>query len=120
MYSLDLPDLMFYDFEKIFEKYDNITFDEWAKEKKVAQDIYDIIMKPGLAVTLNDRDIFSAAEMLMFMQLYFLSNAESDHREMVVTDHYNDVLKPWSEYLQKKGVKLEYIIINYLNNLYSI
>lgn len=105
LYSLDLPDLMFYEFDKIFEKYDNITFAEWAEEKKVAQDILDIIMKPGLAVTLNDRDIFSAAEMLMFMQLYFLSNSESDHREMAITDHYNAVLKPWSEYLQKKGVK---------------
>jgi hypothetical protein len=37
---LGLPDLMFYDFNHINEKYDNITYIEWVKEKKIPQDIY--------------------------------------------------------------------------------
>ena len=96
---------MFYDFNHINEKYDNITFDEWAQEKKVAQDFYDIVLKPALSVTLNEREIFSAAEMLAFMQIYFLSNSESDGREVAKINYEDAVLKPWKNYLKNKNVK---------------
>jgi hypothetical protein len=103
--TLGLPDLMFYDFNHVNEKYDNITFDEWAQEKKVAQDFYDIVLKPALSVTLNEREIFSAAEMLAFMQIYFLSNSESDGREVAKINYEDAVLKPWKDYLKNKNVK---------------
>jgi hypothetical protein len=100
-----MPDLMFYDFEHINEKYDNITFDEWAKEKKVDQRFYDIVLRPTLSVTLNEREIFSAAEMLAFMQIYFLSNSESDGREVAKINYEDAILKPWKDYLRSKNVK---------------
>jgi len=103
--TLGLPDLMFYDFDHINQKYDNITFDEWAKEKKVDQKFYDIVLRPTLSVTLNEREIFSAAEMLAFMQIYFLSNAESDGREVAKINYEDAVLKPWKDYLRSKNVK---------------
>ena len=103
--GLSLPDLMFYDFDKVYEKYDNISFKDWATQKKVEQDFYDIIMQPALSVTLNERDIFSAAEMLTFMQIYFLSNSQSDNRE-VATKNYDDaILKPWRSYLESRKVR---------------
>ena len=37
---LGLPDLMFYDYNHINQKYDNITYIEWVKDKKIPQDIY--------------------------------------------------------------------------------
>lgn len=103
--TLSLPDMVFYDFDKIYAKYDNISFREWAVEKHVAQDFYDIIMQPSLSVTLNDRANFSAAEMLAFMQIYFLSNSESDNREVATINYYAAVLKPWTDYLLKKNVR---------------
>jgi hypothetical protein len=53
----------------MFAEYDNISFADWAELKHVAKPFYDIIMQPSLSVTLNERDIFSAAEMLMFQQV---------------------------------------------------
>lgn len=96
---------MFYKYDKMFEEYDNISFQQWAQEKHVAQDFYDIIMQPSLSVTLNERDIFSAAEMLMFQQVYFLSTPESDNREVTNINYYDAILKPWVDYLESKGVK---------------
>ena len=103
--SLSLPDMIFYDFDKINEKYDNITFTEWAKHKKVAQDFYDIILKPALSVTLNEPETFSAAEMLAFIQIYFLTNSKADTREVTNVNYYQAILGPWTDYLKKLNVK---------------
>lgn len=102
---LSLPDMIFYDFDHINEKYDNITFHQWAIDKKVPQSFYDIIMKPALSVTLNEQEIFSAAEMLAFIQIFFLTNSESDNREVANINYYEAVLKPWTDYLLKLNVK---------------
>lgn len=103
--TLSLPDMIFYDFDHINEKYDNLTFHQWATEKKVAQDFYDIIMKPALSVTLNEPESFSAAEMLAFIQIYFLTNSKADTREVANVNYYQAVLGPWSDYLKKLNVK---------------
>jgi hypothetical protein len=103
--SLSLPDMIFYEYNEIFRKYDNISFKEWATEKHVAQDFYDIIMQPSLSVTLNEREIFSAAEMLMFMQIYFLTTSDADNREVTTINYYDAILGPWQNYLQKLNVK---------------
>lgn len=104
--TLSLPDLMFYDFNNVYNKYDNISFRQWANEKKVSQPFYDIIMQPSLSVTLNEREIFSAAEMLTFMQIYFLTSAEADHREVATINYYDAVLGPWRKYLENKNVRI--------------
>jgi hypothetical protein len=98
--------MIFFDYNTIYERLDNITFHEWAVEKKVAQDFYDIILDPALSVTLNDRDTFSAAEMLTFVQMYFLSSSDSDHRETCTTNFYDAVIKPWTDRLTQLKVRL--------------
>ena len=101
---LGMPDLIFFDFDEIYQKYDNITFHQWALEKKVAKDFYDIIMDPALSITVNDRELFSAAEMLMYMQMYFLTNSESDYRELANVNFQEGILTPWTNYLKSKNV----------------
>ena len=102
---LGLPDLMFYDFDHINAKYDNITYVEWVKEKKIPQDIYDIILQPPLSVTLNERDLFSAAEMLAYIQIYFLSSTESNGHDVTKINNDDAILKPWKSYLRNLNVK---------------
>lgn len=109
--SLSMPDLFFYDFDTVYEKYDNITFDEWAKLKYVNKKFYEIVLQPALSITLNEREQFSAAEMLMMQQVYFLSTPESDKREVTTINYYDAVLKPWSDYLKSKGAKYYSIIL---------
>ena len=87
--SLSMKDLFFYDFDEIYEKYDNYTFDEWAKMKYVNEKFYRIVLQPALSITLNERETFSAAEMLMMNQVYFLSNADSDKRIVTNKNYYH-------------------------------
>ncbi len=87
--SLSMKDLFFYDFDEIYEKYDNYTFDEWAKMKYVNEKFYKIVLQPALSITLNERESFSAAEMLMMNQVYFLSNADSDKRIVTNKNYYH-------------------------------
>ena len=103
--TLGLPDLMFYDFEHINEKYDNITFVEWVKQKKIPQDIYDIILQPPLSVTLNERKIFSATEMLAYIQIYFLSSTLSNGHDVTNINYDDAILKPWLNHLKKFNTK---------------
>ena len=100
-----LPDMVFFDYNTIYERLDEISFHEWAIEKKVAKDFYDIIMDPALSVTLNDREILSAAEMLTYIQMYFLSSSDSDHRETSTTNFYDSVIKPWIDRLTDLKVR---------------
>lgn len=104
--SLCLPDLLYFDYDKVFEKYDNLTFAEWAKEKKVAESFYKIIMQPSLSVTLNEQEIFSAAEMLSFMQIYFLTNAKADGREVLTTNFHDGIIQPWLDHLSARNVQV--------------
>jgi hypothetical protein len=100
-----MPDLIFYDFDKCNEKYDNISFRQWADQTHVAAPFYDIVLQPALSVTLNERDIFSAAEMLAFQQVYFLTTDYADKREVAKVNYYQAVLKPWVDYLESKNTK---------------
>jgi hypothetical protein len=103
--SESLADLLWFDFDSVNSKYDNISFREWADEKHVAAPFYDIILQPALSVTLNERDIFSAAEMLSFQQIYFLTNEDADVRQVTKINYYHAILKPWVDYLESKNVK---------------
>lgn len=103
--SLSLRDLLFFDFDRINSEYDNISFKQWAEEKHVAKPFYDIVLQPALSVTLNERDIFSAAEMLSFQQIYFLTNSDADTRETANINYYHAVLKPWVDRLESHKTK---------------
>ena len=98
-------DLMFYEYDTAFAKYDNISFNEWARIKNIDKKFYEIMLKPALSVTVNEGETFSAAEMLMIQQIYFLSSAESDQREVTNINYYHGILKPWVDYLERKEVK---------------
>ena len=54
-------DLMFYDYDKTFAKYDNLTFQEWADSKYVNKKFYEIMLKPALSVSLNEGEVFRHA-----------------------------------------------------------
>ncbi|XP_033120151.1 uncharacterized protein LOC117119432 isoform X2 [Anneissia japonica] len=104
---LSLPDLFYYNYDTVFEKYANISLDNWAKEKHVDEAFYNIIMRPALSVTLNERHTISAAEMLTYMQLYFLSEPEADGRETTTKNYQDAIIGPWTKTLEHLGVRIQ-------------
>ena len=64
-------------------------------------------MAPSLSVTVNERQVLSAAEMLTYQHIYFLSHPRADKREVTAEDYYTAVLGPWEKRLRNYGVELE-------------
>ena len=98
-----LPDLVGFDHSKVYEKYDNITFKEWATLKQINKDFYNIILQPAASVTLNDSDKVSAAEMLMYTNYYFLGHPRAFWRKVTNVDHATAVINPMANYIRQKG-----------------
>lgn len=101
-----IREVLFFNYKNNYERLDNITFAELAKQRKVNKKFYDIVMEPAASVTLNDPNTISAAEMCLYMHLYFLSHPKAFNREVTTKDHYTGLLKPWVEKLQKFGTRI--------------
>ncbi|XP_070573119.1 carotenoid phi-ring synthase-like [Ptychodera flava] len=104
---LALPDMIWFNHDTVYEQYDNMTFVEWAKESRIDPKFFDILLKPALSVSLNEQQTMSAAEMLMYIQMYFLSDAKADSREVTTKNYHTAVLEPWLKKLASYGTKIE-------------
>ncbi len=56
-----------------------------------------------MSVTLNEPKVISAATMLTFMHLYFLSDPDADKREIVTSPFNVAIIEPWADYITSKG-----------------
>jgi uncharacterized protein with NAD-binding domain and iron-sulfur cluster len=100
-------EMIFFDFDKVYDRFDNMTFTEWSDEYQVNKKLFDLMYMPALSVTLNEPEKISAAEVLIFIHMYFLSDAQADNRIMTKLNSYDAVLKPWVEYLEKRNTKIQ-------------
>lgn len=104
--TLAAPDLVWFNYDTVYEQYDDISFYEWADRKKIDRTFFEIMMEPAMSVTLNDPNVISAATMLVLMQLYFLSDPEADRREVLKVPFNRGVLFPWAKHLMSRGAKI--------------
>jgi isorenieratene synthase len=98
-----LPDILAYDFSRVYKDHDDITLVDYARKRMVNKDFYNVVMEPAASVTLNDPDKVSAAEMLTFMQLYFLGHPKAFWRKVTTVDHGTAVIEPMAERVRKFG-----------------
>lgn len=101
-----MPEIVAYNFDRNENPkfgYDKITLAEYAKQRRVNKDFYNIVMEPAASVTLNDPDKVSAAEMLTFMQIYFLGHPKAFWRKVTTVDHGTAVIEPMAERIRKFG-----------------
>lgn len=101
-----IGDVLLYRHRTIYDRLDHITFDEWAKKKKISKKFYDIFMEPASSVTLNDPSKVSAAEMIHFMHYYFTGQPRAMNREVTTVDHGTAVIDPWVRQLEANGVEM--------------
>lgn len=101
-----IRDVLFFNYKKNYQRLDNVTFKDFAKSRGVNKKFYDIVMEPAASVTLNDPNTVSAAEMALYMHLYFLSQPKAFNREVTTQDHYNALLKPWADRLKQLGARI--------------
>jgi isorenieratene synthase len=101
-----LPDLFQFDFRRVFQRLDGITFDEWMRRTRVTERFADVVLRPAAHVTLNRVEDLSAAEMVLFQHLYFTSQPFAFDREVTTVDHGTAVIDPWVTHLRRLGVQV--------------
>lgn len=103
-------EMVYFDYNTVYERFDNISFPEWCESYKVNKKLLDLMYMPALSVTFNEPDKISAAEVLVFIHMYFLSSPKADNRVFTRVNSFEAVLKPWADHLLKQNAK---ILINH-------
>ena len=98
-----LPDLFQFDFARVFDRLDGLTFPEWIRRTNVTKRFEDVILQPAAHVTLNRVADLSAAEMVLYQHLYFTSQPFAFDRQVTTVDHGTAVIDPWVARLRALG-----------------
>lgn len=98
-----LPDVMGFRFGGLHDRLDHLTFFEWMDRVRVSTRFRDVIFQPAAHVTLNREDELSAAEMLLYMHMYFTSQPYAFDRIIPTVDHGTAVIDPWVARLRGLG-----------------
>ncbi|XP_054749100.2 carotenoid phi-ring synthase-like isoform X1 [Lytechinus pictus] len=97
----------YYNHDTVYQRYGNITFDEWAEAERAPVWFADTVLRPALSVTFNERTVLNAAEILMYSHFYFTGDEKADQRLIAKVDHRTAVFDPWEHRLKSLGVKIE-------------
>lgn len=98
-----LPDLLQFNFDGLYDRLDGETFVHWMDRLGVGQKFRDIVLQPAAHVTLNRQADLSAAEMLLYQHLYFVSQPYAFDREITTVDHGTALIDPWVARLRELG-----------------
>lgn len=102
-----LTDVMHYNHAHNYRHNDDETFESWARRKHIGDTFYNVLLQPAASVTLNNPSQISAAEMIMYMHLYMVSQPRAMDREITTVDHETAVIGPWRRHLEDLGVTFE-------------
>jgi isorenieratene synthase len=101
-----IPDLMYFRYEDIYDRLDNISYHEWADRHGVSKKLFAILFEPAASVTINDPETISAAELVMWTHYFFIGHPKSMWREIAIDHHARTLLDPWLDYLKKYDFKV--------------
>ncbi len=99
-----IPDLMFFRYESIYDRLDDISYKEWAKRRGVSDKLFAVLFEPAASVTINDPETISAAELVMWSHLFFIGHPKAMWREIALDHHAQVLLDPWAAHLKELGV----------------
>jgi isorenieratene synthase len=102
-----MVDVVFFDHSTVYQKFDQITFEEWMERARVDNTFREVVMRPASSVTLNDPNKLSAAEMINFQHIYFIGHPRAFHRKVTTQDHETAVIGPWAAKLRDLGVRID-------------
>jgi carotenoid phi-ring synthase / carotenoid chi-ring synthase len=101
-----LYDLMKYDGEKTFAKFDGVDFAQFAVEGNINRPMVETVLAPFGKTTLNRLSRLSAAEAIRFFHFYFMGNPEGLGFSYLTRDSMTAVIEPLARRLQSLGGKI--------------
>ncbi|NRA64160.1 MAG: FAD-dependent oxidoreductase [Pseudobacteriovorax sp.] len=98
-----IVDAVFYNHDTVYKRFDKESFADFAKRTNINRDFYNVVMEPAASVTLNDIEKISAAEMLMYMHLFFIGDPDAFNRKVATVDHGTAVINPMANAIRMEG-----------------
>lgn len=100
-------DVLRFRMDGLYDRLDDISFFDWMQRTGVSPKFRDIFLQPAAHVTLNRESELSAAEMVLYQHLYFISQPFAFERTMTTTDHATAVIDPWVAHLRDGGAAVQ-------------
>ena len=101
-----LLELMRYDGERTFARFDDVDFATFCREQRVNRAMVDTVLAPFGKTTLNRLDRLSAAEAIRFFHFYFFGNPEGLGFRYPRRDVVTAVVGPLRRHLEALGVEI--------------
>jgi isorenieratene synthase len=98
-----LYDLMRYDGERTFERFDAVDFARFAREGGIHRPMVETVLEPFGKTTLNRLERLSAAEAIRFFHFYFMGNPEGLAFRFTRRDSMTAVIRPLRRKLESLG-----------------
>jgi isorenieratene synthase len=98
-----LYDLMKFDGERTFARYDHVDFARFAVEGRINRPMVDTVLAPFGKTTLNRLERLSAAEAIRFFHFYFMGNPEGLGFSYLTRDSMSAVVAPLRQRLESLG-----------------
>jgi carotenoid phi-ring synthase / carotenoid chi-ring synthase len=98
--------VFFYNHQRVIEKYDHLTMNEYAAKTGISKTFYDTFIKTILTVSINRMSSISAAQVLQLMWVFFLCRPDAMQRVVPTDNHYLSIFVPFVNHLEKLGVKI--------------
>jgi isorenieratene synthase len=98
-----LYDLMKFDGERTFDKFDGVDFARFARDGGINRPMVETVLEPFGKTTLNRMERLSAAEAIRFFHFYFMGNPEGLAFKFTRRDSMTAVIRPLRAKLEKLG-----------------
>ncbi|HEY7954665.1 MAG TPA: FAD-dependent oxidoreductase [Polyangia bacterium] len=98
-----LYDLMRFDGERTFQRFDQIDFARFAREGRINRPMVETVLEPFGRTTLNRLERLSAAEAIRFFHFYFMGNPEGLAFRYTRRDSMTAVIHPLRRRLESLG-----------------
>jgi len=101
-----LYDLMKFDGERTFDKFDGVDFASFAVEGRINKPMVETVLEPFGKTTLNRLSRLSAAEAIRFFHFYMMGNPEGLGFRFTRRDSMTAVIRPLRKRLEALGGKV--------------
>ncbi|HEX8954248.1 MAG TPA: FAD-dependent oxidoreductase [Polyangia bacterium] len=98
-----LTELMRYDGERTFARFDGVDFARFAVDGRINRPMVETVLEPFGKTTLNRVARLSAAEAIRFFHFYFMGNPEGLGFSYLVRDSVTSVVEPLKRRLESLG-----------------
>ncbi len=103
---LPVLDMFRYEYERTFERYDNIDFMSFCREQGVYEPFFKTVLHPFSDATMNRMEVLSAAEAIRYFHFYFMGSPEALGYRITTRNCMDALVHPMERRIEELGVRI--------------